>query len=263
MTTIAMKDRIKYFQDRRHLNRFWWFSLPGNDYLPLLYAMLEDREFSLMVEWFEETEREGLIGECNITVMSTLLGFISGSSIDSIVQCGHYAGYSTLLMGFALRKMGKRNALFSVDINPDVTQFTDKWVRRAGLTEYVSVNCGDSADQTVAQNATEFFGRNPKAVFIDSSHAYGHTMAELNLWYGKLMPGGLIFAHDASDYAATFDGTGSGGVSRALEEWRKKMENIEAVMINKIAPRSAGELSAFYDACGLGIIQKAHRLAGL
>lgn len=253
-----MKNRLKYFEDKKRSvhqpNRFWWFSLPGNNYLPVVYQMLDDAEFSLLIDWFEETEQRQFIGECNIPAISTLIGFVAGSSMDALVQCGHYAGYSTLLLGFVLRKMGKKRGLFSVDIDPEITRFTEGWVRKANLMSYVNLRCGDSGDPQVAQEAAEYFGRDIKAVFIDSSHQYEHTLRELNLWFEKLVPGGLIFLHDVSDFAAQFDRTGFGGVHRAINEWRSG--KAESILINGIA---APMPTAYYDGCGLGIIHKDNR----
>lgn len=253
-----MKNRLKYFEDKKRLrrepDRFWWFSQPGNTYLPVVYQMLSDKEFSLLIDWFEETERRQVIGECNIPAITTLIGFVAGSSIDAIVQCGHYAGYSTLLLGFILRKMGKKKSLFSIDIDPEITRFTESWVRKADLTSYVSLECGDSADPRLAQKATEYFGHPTKAVFIDSSHQYEHTLRELNLWFENLAPGGLIFLHDVSDFAAQFDRTGLGGVRRAIEEWRSNQ--VESILVNKLATNVP---TAYQDGCGLGIIHKSSR----
>ena len=53
-------------------------------------------------------------------------------------------------------------------------------------------------------------------VFIDSSHEYWNTRAELDAWYPALAPGGLIVLHDSSEFAAGFDVTAKGGVRRAL-----------------------------------------------
>jgi predicted O-methyltransferase YrrM len=125
---------------------------------PPLYADLTDEEFEILLEWYEETEKKQLIGEANIPLLSTLTGFVAGNNLDRIVQCGHYAGYSTLLLGWTLRKMGKKKALFSIDINPDVTEFTQNWVNRAGLEDVVHLAVGDSADERITLQSVDYFG---------------------------------------------------------------------------------------------------------
>jgi hypothetical protein len=57
-------------------------------------------------------------------------------------------------------------------------------------------------------------------IILDSSHEYGATLRELDLWYGALAPGGLLVVHDVSRFAQSFDVTQSGGVRRAFDEWR-------------------------------------------
>ena len=270
-------DRLSYFKQKTG-NRFWWFKI--NDYLPLIYANLSSKEFNTLIEWYEETEEKQLIGECNIPLISTLAGFISGNNLDRIVQCGHYAGYSTLLLGWTLRRMGKKNALFSIDINPDVTQFTLKWIRKAGLEDVVHLTIGDSADEKIVSQSIDYFNkRTPKAIFIDSSHQYKHTLKELKLWFHTLSPSGLLFLHDISDYAKTFDSTEEGGVQKAVDEWHNDLinagestntssffscfqkktsskPNLQMALLNRSKPKALGAEIPFQDICGLGIIQK-------
>jgi hypothetical protein len=121
-------------------------------------------------------------------------------------------------------------------------------------------------------------------VFIDSSHQYEHTLKELKLWFGLLSPQGLMFLHDVSDFAKTFDSTGEGGVQRALDEWSRfynrrkdgffvqllsyfkgktlprirKSGNfsLQMALINRIAPAKLSAENPYQDGCGLGIIQK-------
>lgn len=106
-----------------------------------------------------------------------------GSGINRVVQCGHYAGYSTLLLGFMMRKMGFRRSLFSVDIDARVTEYTYQWLQEADLLDYVNLHVGNSTDKDLPDLARAYFGnRDICLVFIDSSHQYQHTLNELDLW---------------------------------------------------------------------------------
>ena len=58
-----------------------------------------------MQDWFAETTRQNLIGECVVPIMSLLQGMVMGSGIQRIVQLGTHAGYSAMLLGFYLRQM--------------------------------------------------------------------------------------------------------------------------------------------------------------
>lgn len=239
--------------------RYWWHWGRARQYIPDVYGCLRQDEWALFAAWFEETERVGRLGEMAVPMVSVLRGFLMGSGVSAVVQLGHYAGYSTLLLGFMLRRMKRRNALFSIDIDPDATEFTRGWVERAELTQQVALHLGDSADPRSADAADAYLGRPPQAVIIDSSHEYAHTLRELDLWYGRLPPGGMLFCHDASVYAATFDRTGKGGVRRALREWLARLPGGgagSAILIDGDAdvPGKAG--IAYADGCGLCIIQK-------
>jgi predicted O-methyltransferase YrrM len=249
--------RSRPFKSTSH-NRYWWHRAPGTDYIPLPYAILGDAEWEIMKAWFEDTERRfQSTGEANIPPLSFLFCLISGNAIERVVQCGHYVGYSTLLLGFLFRQMGKTNALFSIDIDAAVTEYTAQWLGRAGLNEQVKLSVADSADPNGPQRAKEYFGgQPPQLVFIDSSHQYGHTMNELDLWYDFLPQGGLLVLHDTSRFAASFDSSGEGGVFRAVSEWCA-LRGITSLMLNSfVAGGSPGDYP-YLDGCGLTIIQKS------
>ena len=239
--------------------RFWWHRLPGADYVPPIYAGLTTEEWQLMADWYADTSREELIGECAVPVMSLLQGFIGGSNIRRVVQLGTHSGYSALLLGFYLRQSGARQGLITFEIGELLVSYTRSWVERAGLTDYVHVEHRSSLDDQSAAVAREYLGGAPQLVFVDSSHEYGSTLAELEAWYPKLAPGGLMVLHDSSEVAAEFDATQQGGVRRALHEWRTLHPGIETFSLN----HDAGEIDAmglvYKDFCGAGLIQKPLR----
>ncbi|HLO41155.1 MAG TPA: class I SAM-dependent methyltransferase [Phycisphaerales bacterium] len=254
----TLNSRSLAFMERTG-RRYWWHAgLGAPTYVPPVYAFLTDQEWSLLDEWFDETDRLDYIGECQVPLISLLQGFIMGSQIHSIVQAGHYSGYSTLLMGFMLRRMNAHRGLFSVDIDPLMTEFTRSWVEKAGLTDFVSVNLGDSADPGLPAQAKNYFGRDPRIVFIDSSHAYGHTCRELELWYPTLCPGGLLICHDSADRAVAFDATGQGGVRRAALEWQAAHPDISCISIAGTSGIHHRE-GVYQDGCGVFIAQKPDR----
>lgn len=252
-----MNQRSRIFNQRSH-NRYWWHRTPGANYVPLPYSFLAEDEWDLMLDWFDETERLfSSTGEANIPPLSLLLGLISGNAICRIVQCGHYVGYSTLLIAFLLRQMGKNNALFSIDIDPKVTEYTSNWLVKAGLESQVRLYVGDSADKVAPNLAKEFFdGMAPSLVFIDSSHQYEHTLKELDLWYDVLLKGGLLVLHDTSKFAASFDATGKGGVFRGVSEWCAA-RGISPFMLNSFVDGGEPGDYPYLDGCGLCILQKA------
>jgi len=251
-----MDSRSVKFKHLSH-NRYWWHRVQAANYNPIPYSILDDAEWGVMEAWFTDTEQKfESTGEANVPPLSLLMGLISGNAISRVVQCGHYVGYSTLLLGFLFRKMGKKQALFSIDNDASVTEYTAQWLSLAGLDDHASLSVADSADPEGPKRAWEYFGRQlPQLVFIDSSHQYEHTLKELDLWYDQLPQGGLLVLHDTSRFAATFDTTGKGGVFRAVSEWCA-LRGIASLMLNSfVAGGSPGDYP-YLDGCGLTIIQK-------
>lgn len=209
--------------------------------------------------WYEDSEKTRPLGtgECNVPAMSMLMGLIMGNNISRVAQCGHYIGFSTLLLGFMMRRMSHQNSVFSVDIDPYVSAYTSSWVQRAGLEPQVRIDINDSANPQAAQNAKSFLKGAPQVVFIDSSHEYDHTIRELDLWYPLLQPGGFIALHDVSQFAVRFDAKKGVGVKGALQTWVSKHPEAQTIFINDFCTdQHFGERTVYKDASGLGIIQK-------
>ena len=236
--------------------RYWWHAgAESPAYIPPVYSFLTDEEWGYLRDWFDETDRRELIGECQVPLVSLLQGLIMGNQIRSIVQAGHYAGYSTLMVGFMLRRMGYRRGLYSIDIDGFVCDYTRTWVERVGLGEYVKVVQGDSAEPAAPERAREYLGRDPRIVFIDSSHTYGHTCRELELWYPRLSEGGLLICHDSADRAAAFDATGQGGVRRAIEEWKVRHPEVSCMSLAGTSGIHHRD-GVYQDGCGVFLAQK-------
>ena len=237
--------------------RYWWHRLPGMNYTPPVYSDLLENEWEILREWYAETNRSGQIGEVVVPLMSLLQAFVLGNRAERIVQLGTHAGYSALLLGFMLRRAGVRRGLFSIDIDPELLAVAHRWIERAELEGVVRLAQCDSREIETVQCAREYLGADPEMVILDSSHEYGATLRELDLWFEALAPGGLIVVHDASRFAQNFDVTHAGGVRRAFLEWRALHPERETFLLNG-EERSMDLPRPFYkDACGLGLIHKA------
>ena len=235
--------------------RFWW-QQHNPEILPYVYRAMEPEQVELMRDWFADTGSKDLPGETTIPAISLITSLISSGSVERIVQLGHYAGYSSLMIGFCLVNSRSPGRMVSIDLDPEVTDYTREWVDRAGLDSRIELYCGDSADPRLAEQAVTELGGGPELIFLDSSHAYEHTIHELDLWYPLLVPGGLILLHDVSQFATEFDATGEGGVRRALDEWGKRNE-AELISINRSVDKSHTLDDLTYeDGCGMGIVQK-------
>jgi predicted O-methyltransferase YrrM len=240
---------------RREGNRYWWWKIPGMTGDPLMYHLMKESERKLISEWYDETEAKRLIGECAPPLAAFLQGFIGGNAISRIVQLGHYAGYSTLMIGMILRKIGK-GRLFSVDHSPKNCKYTEKWVKKAALDDYVVLNCNDSAATHLPYSAVEVLGGEPELLIIDSAHTYSQTIRELDLWMPALKKNGFVLLHDASEAAKTYD-IENGGVAGALNHWCKR-NGYQYFVFNggDATPGSKHSDLVYRDGRGLGIIQK-------
>lgn len=250
-------SRSLKFKDRQG-PRYGWFNVAGT-YVPYTFSYLTDSEWNLIDAWYSDTEDKKLIGESSVSFMSILQALIMGNNITRVVQLGHYSGYSTLLMGFMLRKMGVKHGLFSVDIDKMVSDYTEDWVKKAELEKQVKIHVEDSSHPDMPNLAKEYLGGDPQLVIIDSSHQYEHTLRELDLWYPALATGGILVMHDSSPMAESFDSTKRGGVRRALTEWLAVNKNINHLNLYPrfgAEKRSEDEEPIYKDPCGIAIIQK-------
>jgi predicted O-methyltransferase YrrM len=244
------------FRDSGH-DRHWWHRLADTNYVPPIFSALSESEWDLLSAWFDDTEtRFSNPGEIGVPGISVILALIGGNGLSAIVQCGHYVGFSTLMIGFLLRSMGKKKALLSIDIDPMSTNYTLEWIGRAGLGDYIELRLANSSDHSLVPYAREYFGDLPQMVFIDSSHQYAHTLEELDLWYDAVTPGGFLVMHDVSEHARSFDPTRRGGVLGAVREWSER-RGVAAMLLNSFQDGSHAIQDLTYrDSCGLGLIQK-------
>jgi predicted O-methyltransferase YrrM len=253
--TPGDSSRSRAWKDNPH-PRYWWHRLPGNDYVPPIYSDLSEDEWNVLGDWYGETDRNGPIGECATPLISLLHGLVFGNRVHRIAQLGTCAGYSALLLGWMLRRMNAAHGLFSLDIDPAMCELARRWISKAGLENFVEVAEGSSLDPASIETGRKYLGGDPELIIVDSSHEYQSTLAELDLWYPALAPGGLLVLHDVSEFAAGFDVTGDGGVRRAFAEWRKMHPEAETFSLNGDSRSMEAARPLYKDACGVGLIHK-------
>ena len=239
-------------------DRFWWHRLAATDYVPPLYAGLSEDEWAVMEGWFAETTRVGRIAEINVPAMSFATGLVAGNGVRRIVQLGHYYGYSALLVGFTLRAMGDgRPGLVTVDVDPAATAFTRAWVGAAESPSSTATTPSRPAAPATAERCERALGGAPELLLVDSSHAYGHTLRELDLWAARLPPGARR-PHPSGRTAARRRWRRAAGRSRrAIAEWLPRHPGWEGMTLNgHVAPGADGDALVYKDACGLGILQR-------
>ena len=241
-----------------------------SDFVPPIYQFLAENEWSLLERWFEETGRNNTVGELSIPFMSLVQGLVMGNRLKRIVQIGTHCGYSALLIGFMLRRMGIKSGLASIDLNERTTAFAAKYLKEAGLDEYVTLMVNDSRSPVTIRAARGCFqGGRPQMVIIDASHEYAQTLLELDSWYDALEKGGFILLHDCSRFAQQLDPHGQGGVNAAFNQWVKANPGITALsmdpgVIHEVVDEDAYSPDFSYqDGFGVGLVFKnmeRHRL---
>ena len=95
----------------------WWSRITGDSYSPMIYEALNPQDKANFQAWADEIETNKWAGESGIPFMSLILAMIDGNYCGNIIQLGHFRGYSTLLIGFYLRKMGLKNQFISCDVS--------------------------------------------------------------------------------------------------------------------------------------------------
>jgi predicted O-methyltransferase YrrM len=219
--------------------------------------MISPEDHETLIAWHEQTRAEWPnAGASGVEMMTMLTGLILSSGLTRIVQCGHYVGFSTLLLGMIGRQMGVSKFLYSVDIAEVPSAYTRRWLEKAGLTN-VEVAVHDSADPVCVQEAAQFLGGPPQLVYVDSSHQYEHTRRELVQWWAALPPGGLLVMDDVSAWAAAFDSTKKGGSHRAAAEFRQHHAPNGAIL-NGTLHQGAQSSLIYTDVCGFGLFQKPY-----
>jgi predicted O-methyltransferase YrrM len=99
-----------------------------------------------------------------------------------VLELGTRTGESTSAFLAAAEKTGGH--VWSVDV--DGPQVPGHWLESALWT----FTCGDDMAAVLPQPV------HVDVLFIDTSHAYGHTIAELYKFVPRVMPGGVVLLHD-------------------------------------------------------------------
>lgn len=71
--TPGDSSRSRAWKENPH-PRYWWHRLAGADYVPPVYSDLNESEWAVLREWYDETDRSGPIGECAVPLISCCTG---------------------------------------------------------------------------------------------------------------------------------------------------------------------------------------------
>lgn len=112
-----------------------------------------------------------------------------------IAEVGVATGASALYLAQRLHDLGKKFTLYMIDdmgyggVNQSI--ILQKNILQSGLGESIELVWMDSLNASCRFPDSHF-----DFVFLDSSHTYEQTKAEIKVWYSKLKEGCLLSGHD-------------------------------------------------------------------
>jgi len=179
-------------------------------------AILSDEALAVLEEIACDEEYAGSGDAHMLSLLATL---IHACQMTKVAQIGTWIGFSTVVMAGALARVESANKPTLLTVDPAIPELekAKKYVRRAGLHDYVQFLAGSSLDPMV-QEAIRKSGPYDMA-FIDSQHDYDVCSVELRAVWPAVKEGGILAAHDSSNFAAGYDTKQQGGVVRAITEW--------------------------------------------
>lgn len=126
-----------------------------------------------------------------------------------VVETGTHRGLSTLVIAQALKDLGARAKVETVEADPELLAAARENVTASGLAGHVEFNEGDSLAflSRLAESVKQI-----DFIFLDDDHSREHVVAELEIVCPKVKaPNGIIY----------FDNTTRGGVADALKDLRR------------------------------------------
>src|SRR5207244_3438556 len=158
--------------------------------------------------WLEDSELSLGYPGWNLLYFSLLCSIHPRQREAVIIETGTNRGGSTIVMAQALKDLGIEGRVQTVELDGNLVAIAKRHVERAGLSEYVSFNVGNSLD---------FLSRLPDDpgvdfAFIDDLHEYEHVVKEIDVICPKVA---------ASGGKAYFDNAAVGDVARAMQYLRE------------------------------------------
>lgn len=147
--------------------------------------------------------------------LDVLAGLIIASKARRILQFGTFLGGSALVMA-DLARAHEGGCVVTVDPNPAMNESCRKYAALAGLENIETID-GSSTDPKLL---ARLHGDEWDAIYLDTTHQYAQTAAEIALIAPLCSAHTLFLFHDAGAYAAeALDLGHQGGVRRAIREY--------------------------------------------
>jgi len=186
------------------------------------------------IDWIQEPQPRNLYSPFN-QGWKTIDGFFdfdgpySGIAADvpdgyPLVEVGSWLGKSAIYLARELELRGKTNKLFCVDTwngEPDLQQRVKQHGGQSGMFEQFIYNTRHHRGRIIpipmasTEAAKLFKSQSLMMVFIDANHSYEAVLQDLQAWWPKICPGGMICGHD---YVPTHPNS-INGVVKAVDEF--------------------------------------------
>ncbi len=141
----------------------------------------------------------------------------------SIIEIGSYLGLSSCVMAQALIDSQNHGArIYCIDDWMDADAYFKQTggkgnafdafrsnLQRAGVDKLIHIKKMKSSDA-----AADFLNETADLIFLDGDHSFGGCYTDLNAWYSKLKPNGILIGHD---YANCFE-----GIPKAVKKFVKE-----------------------------------------
>jgi MMP 1-O-methyltransferase len=148
-----------------------------------------------------------------------------------IVEIGSWKGKSTIWLGMG-SKMGNRLMIYAIDPHQGHKHIPDKTETFAEFKRNIkNANVDDIVTPIIktSEEAAKNFDKPIKLIFIDGNHEYKHVKLDVELWFPKVINGGIIAFHD------TARGNKWKGPKKVVKELICKSKNLRNVkFVNSI-----------------------------
>lgn len=125
----------------------------------------------------------------------------------SLLEVGSYKGLSAI-MTLAVMASGKKLTMVEVQEQPELRAN----LTRYGVLDLVELHFG-GFEKFAAENTSEMFSH----VFIDHDHSYATNVRCIELFWPRVMPGGILTFHDYGHEQFP-------GVKQAVDEFRESLK---------------------------------------
>lgn len=194
--------------------------LSGDVNAPLIFPAFDPASFKCP----DTDYTEGWSSEPSV---SRFLGcLIHTKRAQTVIELGCFTGWSTVHMAYALSQRSS-GRIYYLDHEPRFLARAADNLHRHGLAQWGEAVEGKADSPAVLSRLPESID----VVFIDTSHDYGPTLQEIDLYGRRLAPGGCLVLHDSIS---------APGVRRAV------LENRERYWVHTFATERSNGLTVMF-----------------